>query len=211
MDSTERQVIDELFDKIRQAAGQSGPRDPEAEARIRHHVAQQSAAPYYMAQAIIIQEQASHASTAKTSTERESSIDARVQEFARLHWGPDWVRPVTFERGEPGIVAEATRDFDGAGSTIRSDSMVTRVQGRVVDIRPNGNLVVEASKKITMDEEEYTVTLTGVCRTRDVTPDNSIQSTRIAELEVVKKSSGAVKDATKRGWLHKAMDFVNPF
>ncbi len=65
MDSTERQVIDELFGKIRQAAGQSGPRDPEAEARIRQHVAQQPASPYYMAQAIIIQEQALAAANAR--------------------------------------------------------------------------------------------------------------------------------------------------
>ncbi len=58
MDDTERQVIDELFGKVKQAEGGSGPRDPQAEARIREHLATQPAAPYYMAQAIVIQEQA---------------------------------------------------------------------------------------------------------------------------------------------------------
>jgi uncharacterized protein len=58
MDNTERQVIDELFGKVKQAEAQSGPRDTGAEERIREHVAAQPAAPYYMAQAIVIQEQA---------------------------------------------------------------------------------------------------------------------------------------------------------
>jgi uncharacterized protein len=65
MDSTEREIIDELFGKIRQAEGQSGPRDADAEARIRQHVSAQPASPYYMAQAIIVQEQALAAANAR--------------------------------------------------------------------------------------------------------------------------------------------------
>ena len=65
MDHTERQVIDELFAKVKQAEAGSGPRDREAEARVREHVAAQPAAPYYMAQAIVIQEQALAASQAR--------------------------------------------------------------------------------------------------------------------------------------------------
>jgi hypothetical protein len=58
MDDTERQVIDELVGKVKQAESASGPRDAQAEARTRQHIAAQPAAPYYMAQAIVVQEQA---------------------------------------------------------------------------------------------------------------------------------------------------------
>jgi hypothetical protein len=58
MDQNERQIIEELFGKLRQAEAQSGPRDAQAEAFIREQVARQPAAPYLMAQAIVIQEQA---------------------------------------------------------------------------------------------------------------------------------------------------------
>jgi hypothetical protein len=58
MDATERQLIDELFGKVRQAESQTGPRDADAEAHIARHVAQNPAAPYYMSQAIVVQEQA---------------------------------------------------------------------------------------------------------------------------------------------------------
>lgn len=58
MDRTEKQVIDELFDKLEQAERQGGPRDREAEALIQRHLSRQPGAPYYMAQAIVFQEEA---------------------------------------------------------------------------------------------------------------------------------------------------------
>lgn len=64
MDANERRIIDELFDKLRQAETY-GPRDPDAESHIREQVGHQPAAPYYMAQAIVIQEQALAASQAR--------------------------------------------------------------------------------------------------------------------------------------------------
>jgi hypothetical protein len=71
MDQRERQVIDELFGKLRQVEGQAGQRDAEAEAYIRQQVTTLPAAPYYMAQAILVQEQAL------------ASTQARVQELER--------------------------------------------------------------------------------------------------------------------------------
>jgi hypothetical protein len=65
MDQNERQIIDELFGKLQQAEAQSGPRDPQAESHIREQVARQPVAPYLMAQAIVIQEQALAASQAR--------------------------------------------------------------------------------------------------------------------------------------------------
>ena len=56
MDGNERQVIDELFGKLRQLDQQAPQRDAEAEAHIRQQVAAMPAAPYYMAQAILVQE-----------------------------------------------------------------------------------------------------------------------------------------------------------
>ena len=58
MDQTERQIIDDLFAKLRQAEAQSGPRDAQAESYIRDQVARLPAAPYLMAQSIVMLEQA---------------------------------------------------------------------------------------------------------------------------------------------------------
>jgi uncharacterized protein len=58
MDQNEHGIIDDLFDRLRRAEAQSQPRDPEAEALIARRTAKQPAAPYYMAQAIVVQQQA---------------------------------------------------------------------------------------------------------------------------------------------------------
>lgn len=97
MDSTERQVIDELFGKIRQAEGQSGPRDAEAEARIRQHVAQQPASHYYMAQAIIIQEQALAAANARIEQLERQLSDRSAGGFLGGLFGAGGSRPLPAE------------------------------------------------------------------------------------------------------------------
>jgi hypothetical protein len=76
MDQNERQIIDELFGKLRQAETQSGPRDAQAEGFIREQVARQPAAPYLMAQAIVIQEQALAQSQARIQ-ELEEQLRSR--------------------------------------------------------------------------------------------------------------------------------------
>lgn len=65
MDTTERQVIDDIFRKIRQAEAASLPRDAQAEQYINTRIREQPAAPYYMAQVMIIQEQALVAAQAR--------------------------------------------------------------------------------------------------------------------------------------------------
>jgi hypothetical protein len=65
MNTQERQVIDDLFDKLREAERQSGSREPEAEAHIRSRINAQPAAAYYMAQTIVMQEQALHHAEAR--------------------------------------------------------------------------------------------------------------------------------------------------
>lgn len=161
---------------------------------------------------IIISEQASHSSSGKSSTKRESSIDAKVDAWVRFHLGKSgMIRPTNMNDGKPAIKADATREFDGTGSSTRTDMLVARITGRIVDIKPNGNLVLAASKKISAEAESYTITVTGTCRMEDVTADNTIVSTQIAELEITKDSTGAIKDATKRGVLHRLLDWVNIF
>ena len=76
MNTQERQVIDDLFDKLREAERQSGARDPAAEAHIRSRIDAQPGAPYYMAQTIVMQEQALHHAQARID-ELERDLSSR--------------------------------------------------------------------------------------------------------------------------------------
>jgi uncharacterized protein len=81
MDQTEQHYIDELFDRLQSAERQSGPRDAGAEGYIRERVSRQPAAPYYMAQAIIVQEEALKAAQQRIA-ELEHEIEQRPAQAA---------------------------------------------------------------------------------------------------------------------------------
>ncbi|ACI98430.1 DUF2076 domain-containing protein [Rhodospirillum centenum] len=132
MDHTERQIIDELFTKLRQAEAQSGPRDAEAEAHIRDQIARQPAAPYLMAQAIVMLEQA--LATAQTRTEElERQLRERPASTGGIFGGlfgggpkpppapvpqrqagSPWGQPATPSYGDPRVAAYANPNAMGA-------------------------------------------------------------------------------------------------
>jgi hypothetical protein len=72
----DQRAIDDLFDRLRRVEGNSGPRDPDAEAMIRRHLTENPAAAYYMAQAVIVQEAALREQQARIEElERKPSSD----------------------------------------------------------------------------------------------------------------------------------------
>jgi len=61
------------------------------------------------------------------------------------------------------------------------------------------------------DDEISNITLTGVCRKEDVTADNTILSTQIANKNLVVTNKGALRSASTRGWIPKLIDLIKPF
>jgi hypothetical protein len=108
MDQNERGIIDDLFDRLRRAEGQSAPRDPEAEALIARHLAAQPAAPYYMAQAIVVQQEAlARAQNRTQELERQLAERGSGGFFGGLFGGQEAPSPVA--------PARADRDTGGLG------------------------------------------------------------------------------------------------
>jgi flagellar L-ring protein precursor FlgH len=66
---------------------------------------------------------------------------------------------------------------------------------------PNGNLVLEGVKQITINSERQTIVVRGVARPTDLTPANQIQSDRLAMLEVTVTGKGVVGDAVRRPFI----------
>jgi flagellar L-ring protein FlgH len=159
---------------------------------------------------VIVSENSDSSSKATTDLKKNEDFVAQLTQFIRL-------RPSNFQiEGRtpavaPGINASGNRDFKGEATADRSDSFTIRQEAEVIDVKPNGNLVLQSTKHVQNDEEEVYVTLTGVCRAEDVTPDNTVLSTQLVNLDVVKKTKGAVRDTSKRGFIPKLLDQINPF
>lgn len=69
----------------------------------------------------------------------------------------------------------------------------------MIDVKPNGNLVVEARESRTSDKEVTTMVLSGTCRAEDITKNNTIQSAQLADLTVRIEHEGNVKESGEKG------------
>lgn len=191
--------------------GSAGPSDPLAGVSFFHvPPAQPRTIRKHDLVTIIIREESQARSDAKADLKREAEFDARLEEFIKFTnglqlTGGGITDPV------PSIKASGEREFKGEGNVDRRDSFTARIQAEVVDVKPNGTLVVQARKRIKTDEDEQTFILSGVCRAEDVTADNSVLSTQLFDLELQKATRGPVRDSTKRGNIHRFLDWLNPF
>ncbi|MEM8872734.1 MAG: flagellar basal body L-ring protein FlgH [Planctomycetota bacterium] len=159
---------------------------------------------------IIVRESSSHESEGSAESEKEATLEAALTQFIRPSFGPLGIENMVV--GEvPEIDLSGSREFEGEGSVEREDNFVTRITAEVIDVKPNGNLVVAARKRIVTDDDEQLFLLTGICRAEDVTADNTILSTQLGDLDLRKFTEGTVRDATKRGLLPRFTDWLNPF
>jgi len=158
---------------------------------------------------IIVREQSEYSSTGSIDLTKEASLNAIVNEFVRLSSGLELVSSIGAIK--PEIDLSGNREFKGEGSTDRSDSISARVTAQVIDVRPNGTLVLAARKRIITDEEEQIFLMSGIARATDISLDNTILSTQLGDFDLQKKTKGPVRNATKRGWLPRFLDALNPF
>lgn len=157
---------------------------------------------------IIVSERSESTTEGKTDLKKDYDLDAAITSYLTLHGlnlgsqTPD--NPIAMKLA-------GSRNFKGEATVENRDSFVTRITAEVVDVKPNGNLVMQARKHIRTDEEDQEYVLSGVCRATDITADNTVLSTQLYDLDLQKTNKGAMRDTNKRGIIPKLLDRINPF
>ncbi len=101
-------------------------------------------------------------------------------------------------------------DFSGKGNTKRRGKLRGRIAVRVVDEMPNGDLFIEGTKVLLLNNEEYHLYVSGLVRPSDINEDNTVMSTRIADAQIEFTGRGDIADQQRKGWLSRGIDAVNP-
>ncbi len=159
---------------------------------------------------VIVRQKSTYKLTGKSDLERKLEVQAELKDWIRYNGRK--IVPDTLPAGDPKINFKLDRTFTGDGKKNRKDEVVTRISCRVIDILPNGNLVIEGGPDIIeTDGEKQKFTLTGTCRSADIAPDNTILSTQIYQCHFKRESTGAVRDAMRRGWIYRIWDKIRPF
>jgi flagellar L-ring protein precursor FlgH len=160
---------------------------------------------------IIINETSVQKFEQKLDTNKEYDLSGEIETL------PDLVKllELRLEPGERRPLAEVEvggeSEFKGDGKVERKDQVATRISARVIEVKPNGLLLLEARKTVQSDKESTTVVLSGLCRQEDVTVNNTVQSTQLADLVVRIENEGEARDAAKKGWISQVFDTVFAF
>lgn len=135
--------------------------------------------------------------SAQTSTSKDSDISFDTP--AKL-LGKDLTKD-----GIPLFNAEldASRGFDGAGSSSQSNQLEGTVSVTVAQVFANGSMLVRGEKTLVLNQGEERVQISGVVRPEDIAPDNSVPSSRVADVKIVYAGNGALADANTQGWLSR--------
>jgi flagellar L-ring protein precursor FlgH len=109
------------------------------------------------------------------------------------------------------LTALGQRKYEGKGATQRQSAVTSRITARVVEVLPNGDLRIEASKLVKINKEDETLSLSGIVRQRDVSANNDIPSTLVGDLKLALNGKGVASADNQPGWLFRLIDKVSPF
>jgi flagellar L-ring protein precursor FlgH len=138
-------------------------------------------------------------------TNRSSGVDAMLGLVPAIQKAYPNIDPKSL------IQLASSYDFAGEGKTQRAGSLNAMIGVKVKQELPNGDLFVEGTKVVMINYEEQHLYISGVIRSSDIAPDNSVDSRLIADARVEFTGRGDIDDQVERGWLTKFLDAVNPF
>jgi len=149
---------------------------------------------------ILIVENSSASNSANTATQRKG--DASITTPGYLFGIKVPVTPLTLN---------SATDFTGTGSTTRTGQLNASISAHVVEVLPNGDMVIEGRKEVTINREHQILTVRGTVRQYDISPADNVLSTAIANMEINFDGKGIVSDANKPALLSKIFKYILPF
>lgn len=148
---------------------------------------------------VLLLEKTNASKSAKTKTKKDTDVNVAA---------PIVLGKGVLKNGVPILQTElgAKRKFDGEGDTTQSNSLTGTISVTVAEVLSNGNLVIRGEKLITLNTGVEHIRLSGIVRPQDVTPDNTIHSSQIANARIVYGGEGPIAEVNRKGWFLQFID-----
>ncbi|GAA0367058.1 flagellar basal body L-ring protein FlgH [Bowmanella denitrificans] len=95
----------------------------------------------------------------------------------------------------------SANDFQGSATANQSNNLAGNISVTVIQVLPNQNLVVRGEKWLTLNNGDEYLRLTGIVRAADISPENEVNSTKIANARIQYSGTGTFSQAQQQGWL----------
>jgi flagellar L-ring protein FlgH len=157
---------------------------------------------------ILVQENNTATKDNNTRTSKNTGIDAAIEAFL---YSPEASGLLTKKGKMPAVRMNAKQEFEGGGRINNNERVTARIAVRVIDVLPNGNMVLEGTRQIAFSGETQDAILRGVVRREDVAANNTVFSYNVADATIRYISKGTVSDNQRKGWFTKVWEKVTPF
>ena len=159
---------------------------------------------------VVVVEQSTERIDQRRQLDKDGMAKAAVAEFSTFDWGAMSFSPSTSSQ-LPGFEIGAEKEFQGQGRYQRTDEMSDRFTAKVVEVKPNGNLIIEARVVRNWSGDQTEITLSGVVNPKWITTTDAVLSSQIADLKIDKNHTGPVESTTQRGVIAEVLDFLFAF
>lgn len=151
---------------------------------------------------IVLNEKTIAAKNRATSTSKSGSVDFSVPLVQGL--------PFKSLQGA-GLQADSANTFQGKGAASADNMVSGTLTVTVIEVLPNGNLLVSGEKQLALTQGEEYVRFSGVVNPSTITPANTVSSTQVADARIEYRGRGTIDEAQVMGWLGRFFLTVLPF
>ena len=109
------------------------------------------------------------------------------------------------------LKASGQGSFNGSGNAIQTSAIDATVAVTIAEVRANGTALVRGEKRMMLSQGQEWIQFAGIVRLSDISADNQIASTRVADAKIEYAGKGAVQRASREGWLSRFFNLVTPF
>ena len=102
-------------------------------------------------------------------------------------------------------------NFAGQGGATQSNALSGEITVTIAAVYPNGTMLVRGEKALTLNRGDEFIQISGLVRQVDISPDNRIASTRVADAKIIYTGKGEIARASKQGWLQSFFSIISPF
>ena len=162
---------------------------------------------------ITVNVSASDAAKLENETEQTRDNNSDTVGVSRLFGYDEYAKDYLPDSVIPANLVDVQSDHDvsGEGKIDRSEKIDVTMAAIVTQVLPNGNLVIEGTQEIRVNYELRQLTVRGIIRRADISSDNSIESSKIAELRVSYGGQGTISDMQQPRYGRQLLDIIAPF
>lgn len=159
----------------------------------------------YVGDTLIINVVEKNTASTKSNTKaaRDSAMTAGVNTYTGLP-GKGLIPGV-------GLDLASTNDFDSSGESKADNTFTSTITATVVDVLPNGNLLVSGEKQVAINQGSEFIRFSGVVNPSTITTSNSVNSSQVADARIEYKQNGYIAENQQPGWLARFFLNVLPF